>query len=1017
MRPIKLTLENFGPYREPAEIDFTGLGELFLVWGPTGSGKSTLFDAMAYALYGALPGERKKFENQLASQHSPPGSIPRVVFEFSLGGERLKVERTPPYTRPKRGGGTIETQPEALLQVDSGRGWEPVADKIRDVTACIQDRIGLSAEEFSKIILLPQGEFEEFLKMDSTDRVKVLETLFPVELHDAVTALAATKASQIGVAAASLDGEIARLRAEAGESPEARLDELRAASRTAQSALDAATSARYAIEARHEMGTARLARIGSARLAASTLETLQAQSGARTARLARLEKAKSAARLSPLLAEAGRAAETLGQEAARLDARMHELENLESRRADIDALKAGFVSRRTALQETAREITLLEKAAGAWAASFAAGAAYDKALRREDGARAACETAEVALAAAEAARSGLEVAPETEAAARRSADLADNLFRETQLRQADARALCDLEAASIRQSIVARETEAVATAAAARLAAARRAWEAAEISLEVSHAARLAAGLRKGQPCPVCGSTTHPAPALSATESDTDVGTDTDSGAPKSLRHACESAMSDSAQADERRVAAALRLEEMRRAELEYRESHEALRGSVGAPSAIFDEAAAATKAAEAAALSARAALSALETRRAEALAAATAVDSARAAAGRAREVLAEARIASAAAKSALDAARAQAGPVDPQTRLDAAADLDRQERSALAADEAAAAAWDREHAAAAAHAAESARILTAARAQAAEARSRFDSACVAEDFSETDVRLQALDRVALETLEKAVADYDAALAAARSRFEALKADLPAPGAPEPDLEALRSELDAAVAEVAQRKAASDAADSGRDRFAALLERLAAAIADRKRLDAESGGMLALAALLKGELKGRRLPFKNFALGMYFSQVVSHASARLLEMSDGRYALRSEEAQLQARGRIGLGISVLDSFTGQARPTQTLSGGERFLTSVSLALGLADTIRARSGGVNLDAVFIDEGFGSLDEESLDRAISVLDRLRGARTIGIVSHVAELRARIPSRIEVVKGVSGSTLRIV
>ncbi|MGB4571463.1 MAG: SbcC/MukB-like Walker B domain-containing protein, partial [Rectinemataceae bacterium] len=175
------------------------------------------------------------------------------------------------------------------------------------------------------------------------------------------------------------------------------------------------------------------------------------------------------------------------------------------------------------------------------------------------------------------------------------------------------------------------------------------------------------------------------------------------------------------------------------------------------------------------------------------------------------------------------------------------------------------------------------------------------------------------------------------------------------------------------------------------------------------------GRIIGLADLLKGGTQGRRIAFKSFVLAMYFRAVVARASVRLSEMSDGRYALEADEGS--NKGYMGLGVSVLDAYTGRSRPTGTLSGGERFLTSISLALGLADTIRARSGGVNLDAVFIDEGFGSLDDETLDRAVTVLERIRGARTIGIVSHVAELRSRIPSRIEVEKGPAGSTIRVV
>jgi exonuclease SbcC len=208
-----------------------------------------------------------------------------------------------------------------------------------------------------------------------------------------------------------------------------------------------------------------------------------------------------------------------------------------------------------------------------------------------------------------------------------------------------------------------------------------------------------------------------------------------------------------------------------------------------------------------------------------------------------------------------------------------------------------------------------------------------------------------------------------------------------------------------------------DLLQSERSRLERVHEELHRLSLERTSLNARWSEISALSALLNGEISGRRLPFKNFVLGMYFRIVVERASARLAQMSDGRYALAADEGSASGRGKIGLDLLVRDAYTGQSRPAGTLSGGERFLTALSLALGLADSIRDRSGGASLDAVFIDEGFGSLDDEALDRAVSVLDSARGARTIGIVSHVAELRSRIASRIEVSKGRGGSSLTIV
>jgi len=148
---------------------------------------------------------------------------------------------------------------------------------------------------------------------------------------------------------------------------------------------------------------------------------------------------------------------------------------------------------------------------------------------------------------------------------------------------------------------------------------------------------------------------------------------------------------------------------------------------------------------------------------------------------------------------------------------------------------------------------------------------------------------------------------------------------------------------------------------------------------------------------------------------MYLEEITAYANVRLEKMSEGRYRIRLNESYRKGAGLAGLELEILDAFTGKARPSGTLSGGETFMTSISLALGLADSIQSRSGGIQLDAVFIDEGFGSLDEASLERAITILDEIRGSRMVGIISHVAELKNRIPNRVEVIKTTGGSRIR--
>jgi exonuclease SbcC len=184
--------------------------------------------------------------------------------------------------------------------------------------------------------------------------------------------------------------------------------------------------------------------------------------------------------------------------------------------------------------------------------------------------------------------------------------------------------------------------------------------------------------------------------------------------------------------------------------------------------------------------------------------------------------------------------------------------------------------------------------------------------------------------------------------------------------------------------------------------------------ADRRRLLAEEQRLLkAVADDLAGSNPKKR-SFDAWLLGAYLSEVASFATKRLERMSEGRYRLLLDWEREGGRGQTGLDLAVFDAYTGRTRPCATLSGGESFMASISLALGLADSIQSRSGGVRLDAVFIDEGFGSLDDASLDKALSILDEIRDHRMVGLISHVGEMKNRIPSRIEIVKTASGSRI---
>ena len=160
----------------------------------------------------------------------------------------------------------------------------------------------------------------------------------------------------------------------------------------------------------------------------------------------------------------------------------------------------------------------------------------------------------------------------------------------------------------------------------------------------------------------------------------------------------------------------------------------------------------------------------------------------------------------------------------------------------------------------------------------------------------------------------------------------------------------------------------------------------------------------------------KKIAITTWILGVYLDQVVSCANSRLKRISEGRYTLHFSKDK-SGNGAKGLDLEVLDSYTGKNRPCATLSGGETFMVSISLALALTDVVTSKRGGISLQSLFIDEGFGSLDPTSLDKALSILEEVREGRCVGIISHVSEMQNRIPSRLEVIKTSTGSTVRLI
>ncbi len=984
MRLHSLTLTAFGPFAgtERVDVDDVARDGLFLLWGPTGAGKTTLLDAVVFALYGVVPGARGE-ARRLRSDHADAATRTEVSCELTLAGERLLVVRRPEQSRPKKRG-TGETTEQARLTVQrwARSTWEPVSTRIDEGSEYLRVRLGLSAEQFCQVVLLPQGDFARFLRAEPEERGKLLRTLFDVdrfaraedwlaaerraaeealrgERHRVSTLL--HRVAQIADVEVpeELAPELVGARPGASTGAWVRQVRTRAAERLTAAEAAAAAAASDGTRVDEELAAARaLAERHTRRdRARARLEELTAREPGLVPLRARADAGRRAEVLRDVLEAAGRAAGAA--------------ERATALRAQAAAAWAAVGTGRDADPATARE--LRDAAAHARAVLPEADRSRERAGAA---ARLSREVQRLHAACADGARA-VEEEPARVTAAQARLDAAQTAAaRLPGLAAAEEAARTALDAATRAGALAGRLDAARAAADAARLA-----WlQARERLVDVrtarldGMAAELAAGLTDGADCPVCGSPEHPRPALPA-------------GAPVTADDE-ERARAAVDAADERRAAAGAGVERLERelAVLRARAGEEPPDGLAARDAAARAELDRVTALAQGVA-AARHALAAAEQRR-DAATAALAAD---------REALQ--------GRTAEQAAAAQAA-AEAAARVDAARgdDPDLPARIARLTGEA-----ERCEAAVTA-AAEEVRARDAVTA----ARAAAEERAAAAGFGDVlDAAAALLPAGELATLDRRLREHDDA----RSVLAATLAD--------PDLADLGERPDVAAlqqrcAEVtARREDAVTALDQAR-RCAAALDALAgevvAAEVELAERRARADQVAGLADLVGGRgANTLRMRLQSFVLAARLEQVAEVASRRLQEMSRGRYTFLHSDALGRHGARGGLGLDVLDEYTGAQRPTKTLSGGESFMASLALALGLADVVTAEAGGVQMDTLFVDEGFGTLDAQALDAVMTVLDELRrGGRTVGVISHLEELRTRIPTRLEVVAGRSGSRL---
>ncbi|WP_037158459.1 AAA family ATPase [Rhodococcoides fascians] len=996
MRLHSLEITAFGPFAGTEKVDFDALGAdgLFLLHGRTGAGKTTVLDAVAFALYGTVPGARKEGK-RLLSDHAEIGAVPTVTLEATLGGRRIRIVRSPEFHRPKkRGTGTTKQNAKASMTWLDGKSQN--LTRLDEIGDAVGAALGMSADQFFQVVLLPQGEFARFLRADSDERGNLLERLFDTarfgDIEEWFAEQRRTSAAALESSRIATDKLLGQISTASGVAEELDRPPVEWAGDVLESArhasVDAARTLALAREV-SESATKELAALDATRqlqtrgeLARQQLAEFHAAASARDALAKELEQSAAAGPIAALAADCARITSASEAATREFDSVRTLFERTEGSTVVLDALA---VDRSPDASDTPEARAVVAAAVRQWTTEVAAFEELRVLTRKADAADRSARSLLAEHAAVEkkssAHRADRNVLPEQIAQAESSLRAAVHAAAEVPALEAEWSRITSaveaaIELAKTRKRLVAAE-KAHHVAVASFNDARAHTLDLREQRLS-GMAAELASSLVDGAPCGVCGSLSHPAPTRAE---ESTVTKDDEADAAASERRAGtiaekkaaevtallrtrdvlvqQSGDRDSAElvASLDKVSVALR---SARTAAEQRESLDArlthLRGEdQRLAAAIADEQAAA------AGLSARAAQMADDVAQMRATIAA-AVDGTEGIDAEVKRLETLISLSSVVVERREEASRALLDMEDVTRRLDALI----AESGFSTAREAAAA------------------VVSPARAQSIEKQLA----------QANDIRAHA-EQVLAEPAIAAVANLDPVdTAAARVAVEDAQV-----------------RLHAAVAEHAECKRRAEQLEE-------LTAGLWAAIDRAAPMQTKHDELAALADVVAGRgQNSRKMSLRSYVLASRLEEVAESASARLRRMSSGRYDfVHSDEAESRGR-RGGLGLDIRDDYTGAVRSAKTLSGGESFLASLALALGLADVVAAESGGVVLDTMFIDEGFGTLDADTLESVMGVLDELRaGGRVVGIVSHVDEMRQRIPTRLHVIREREGSRLQL-
>ena len=1040
MRPLSLTMSAFGPYAQTEIIDFERLGQggLLLISGDTGAGKTTIFDAISFALYGE-PSGRVRTGSMLRSDFARPETQTYVQLTFAYQGHRYEIRRNPSYERPKaRGEGMTEERANAMLCLPDGsmvHGRDAVTQRAQEI-------LGMDHDQFSQIVMIAQGDFLRFLFSDTKARTEILQRIFETgrfrDFQERLRQDTLERKRGLDQARQQFLQRIGDIRADEDHAPALRIAAWRE--------------------------NPALYRAGELLEALDALLTLESSEQADLRKRSEALQAETEG-LAAIIATA----QTVNRNLEALAARRAEQETLQAQARDIGILDADrakalcaeravrpmegtFVAMETALNALLRDIAASETA------FEAKQRALGQALLEEKSAQ-ECDPERQRLRLHIQALEGQRALHERREALRKDYDASRSEYNaqtkaldaleQERLRGEEARACLEEEATGLALAAVELERlRGERKAAQDRLDAWKalanrlgerakqrkqletfqknfekdqRAYETSDHAFKTletaflrEQAGLLAVTLQPEFPCPVCGSTQHPKPAVLSQDAPTEA-------AVQEARQALEARRDQRDDSHRKCAGATVRLQAL---EEQINEQWTALE-----PSRVPGEADFANSQAEA-----EHAWQRLD----EAFKQAERAGNRQQACELERKALAErmTRIASDAAQlrkrvsdleSHLGQLKGEGQGLSQQLEhptLEAAETALTADRKALGKLEAQAEAAARglEQAKAAWNEAQAVlqerwRRKPEIDSQSQAARDAFQAAIHANGFGDeaeyraalwTDERMAQAERMLQQYAQDCALTTREVNRLARETAGQSPFDLEALQRRKAEHAALRTSLRQAESSLQSRL---DANHQSSVRLRETLETIG-------RLEAEHLDYKALSDTANGSLEGKeKMTFETYLQTAYFERVLHAANRRFAAMTDQRYALLRRERAGNLRAQSGLDLDVIDHYTGKVRDVRTLSGGESFKASLALALGLSDTVQQTAGGVRLEAMFIDEGFGALDSESLAAALSMLQGMAdGKRLVGIISHVGELGNRIDRQILVRRGRQGSTIDV-